>query len=74
MPGWRFFPETSNATPSKAPGRAQGHGKARRKASTLAISRRDLKGTKMTIAKETASILEKLGVAKDALSGGDLIV
>ncbi|TKB38380.1 MAG: aldehyde dehydrogenase family protein, partial [Mesorhizobium sp.] len=28
----------------------------------------------MTIAKETASLLEKLGVAKDALSGGDLIV
>ncbi|TIX14707.1 MAG: aldehyde dehydrogenase family protein, partial [Mesorhizobium sp.] len=28
----------------------------------------------MTIAKETAALLEKLGVAKDALSGGDLIV
>src|SRR5438477_11954276 len=28
----------------------------------------------MTIAKETASLVEKLGVAKDALSGGDLIV
>ncbi|TIV94586.1 MAG: aldehyde dehydrogenase family protein, partial [Mesorhizobium sp.] len=28
----------------------------------------------MTLAKETASLLEKLGVTKDALSGGDLIV
>ncbi|TIV75858.1 MAG: aldehyde dehydrogenase family protein, partial [Mesorhizobium sp.] len=28
----------------------------------------------MTLAKETASLLEKLGVAKEALSGGDLIV
>ncbi|TPI60199.1 aldehyde dehydrogenase family protein [Mesorhizobium sp. B3-1-7] len=28
----------------------------------------------MTLAKETASLLEKLGVAGDALSGGDLIV
>ncbi|TPJ27225.1 aldehyde dehydrogenase family protein [Mesorhizobium sp. B2-7-2] len=28
----------------------------------------------MTLAKETASLLEKLGVAKDALWGGDLIV
>ena len=36
--------------------------------------RQDLKGTKMTLAKETASLLEKLGVAKDVLSGGDLVV
>ncbi|TIV97277.1 MAG: aldehyde dehydrogenase family protein, partial [Mesorhizobium sp.] len=28
----------------------------------------------MTLAKETASLLEKLGVTKDALSGGDLVV
>ena len=28
----------------------------------------------MTIAKETADLLAKLGVAKDALSGGDLVV
>ncbi|TPI35881.1 aldehyde dehydrogenase family protein [Mesorhizobium sp. B3-1-6] len=28
----------------------------------------------MTLAKETAALLEKLGVAKDALSGGDLVV
>src|SRR5690348_3558694 len=33
-----------------------------------------LKGTKMTIAKETTELLAKLGVAKDTLFGGDLIV
>ena len=66
MPGWRSPAEKGKASANLA------HDNMARP--SAAAGTRFRKGKQMSISNETAELLSKLGVAKGALSGGDLIV